>query len=682
MMKKLYPTVILLLALFPLYAQYEPPSGAGSIFDLYSPVFLGGGVSSIAPVSPGADALNPASSGAVQLPTFDFSYISLLGLGSEDGAGHVLNAGLTWPTRAGVLSGSAHFITSPFGSLDLGTLGAFNVSFAKDLFPDLLVGAGLGLVLGGDWGMGLDLGILHLAGDVKGLKDFQWGAAVRGIGKGYSPQAGRNSFPAPFTPVLGAAFTAMNREEFLWKAYSDVSLPAFQNLRLTVGSSLSYRDLLTVRLASTLDLMELVNGSSRSVPLSFGFSVGFDTSIRTQESKLLATAGAAPFRNGIWGIGAGVNIPVGLVDSKPPRIGVAAGDTEYISPNLDGVQDDLVKPLTITDERFVKGYRFIVTDAGGNTVREIVNKDERPENLTFRNIVSRLTYVKAGIAIPESLRWDGRDNAGAVVPDGTYTWRVEAWDDNDNLGRSPEGTVVVDNTPPSVRVSAPYLIFSPDGDGNKDELVIEQERLPRGPLEDLDPRRRGREVLGLTLGGPGTRQFRVERQDNEGAPVPDGVYSYHISATDRAGNSGGARWSNIIIDAGPRPSALGIDTPVFSPNGDGVKDTVTLSLNVPVRSRHRALAAGDPRRERRGAAHLPGGRRHRELHRVRRPRRRRAPPCGRGPTGRTWRSCTRTAATPEGASPRRFAIDLTPPSAAVTADLAVFSPDGDGNKDT
>ena len=46
--------------------------------------------------------------------------------------------------------------------------------------------------------------------------------------------------------------------------------------------------------------------------------------------------------------------------------------------------------LTITDERYIKGYRFMVYDPAGALVRTIENKDERPENVTFKNILARL----------------------------------------------------------------------------------------------------------------------------------------------------------------------------------------------------------------------------------------------------------------------------------------------------
>ena len=42
------------------------------------------------------------------------------------------------------------------------------------------------------------------------------------------------------------------------------------------------------------------------------------------------------------------------------------------------------------------------------------------------------------------------------------------------VGKSGTGTVVVDTAPPTTEVSTAYLIFSPDGDGNKDTLPLQQ----------------------------------------------------------------------------------------------------------------------------------------------------------------------------------------------------------------
>ena len=126
-----------------------------------------------------------------------------------------------------------------------------------------------------------------------------------------------------------------------------------------------------------------------------------------------------------------------------------------------------------------RAIKFVITDANGTDVRTIQNKEDRPKTGTSGNILKRLTYVKQGIAIPPTLRWDGMSDGGTVVPEGTYTYHIEAWDDNGNLGKSPNGTVVVKTTPPKITVSTPYLIFSPNGDGNKETLPLQQAGLDR-----------------------------------------------------------------------------------------------------------------------------------------------------------------------------------------------------------
>ena len=52
---------------------------------------------------------------------------------------------------------------------------------------------------------------------------------------------------------------------------------------------------------------------------------------------------------------------------------------------------------------------------------------------------------------------------------------------------------------------------------------------------------------------------------DQGVLAPDGIYSYHVSATDRAGNVGSAELSNIIIDTRATPIQLAINYSYFSP---------------------------------------------------------------------------------------------------------------------
>lgn len=678
-MKKIFAYTVLFLIFIPLYGEYNPPAGSSNFTDFYSPVFLGGSSSIVSTESPASDLLNPAASGAKQRLTLDLSYISLLGLGSEEGLGHVVNTGITLPTRAGVFSGSARFITSPFDSLDLGTLAGVNVSFAKDLFSDLLVGAGLGGQFGEDWSAGLDLGFIHLPGEWLFFKDFRWGVAIRGLGKGYTPAEGISSFPPVFTPALGAAFNLVNSRDLLWSLSSDLAFPTFQDIRFSMGSDFTYKDLFTLRTALLLDLDDMAENRARSLPLSFGLALKFSTSIRKDKSEVKTSVSAAPLQGDIWAIGAGLNVPIGLVDREAPEITIDTVKESYISPNLDGVLDDLNKGVSIIDRRFVKGYRFLIYDEKKDLVREIINKDERPENKTFKNFLSRLFYVKEGITIPEKLRWDGRSSSGSVVADGAYTYLVEAWDDNGNTGRSPEGTVIVDNTAPLVTVETPYVIFSPNADGNKDVLPFTQEGSEedfwQGSLRDVN----GEEVTLLVWESQAPVNFDWDGRNKEEILSPDGVYSYRVTATDRAGNSGSAQIDNIIINTEATPINLNIDKSFFSPNSDGIKDSLVLRLDVPVTSgiEKWSLTITDEKKKIRrtfsgigditGLVEFDGRGEDKSLL-----------PEG-GFHGRLD-VLYENGNNPQTESPL-FTLDLTPPVAAASSNLTIFSPDGDGSKD-
>jgi flagellar hook assembly protein FlgD/outer membrane protein OmpA-like peptidoglycan-associated protein len=659
----------------------NPPPGAGVLLDLYSPVFLAGGSSTVGDSSPAADALNPAASGAKQRLTFDLNGTVLLGTQApDDGFGLALNGGLSLPTRFGVFSGSVHALDASFPALDMGTMLGFNLSFAKDLYPRLLVGLGLGATFGTDWGLGADLGFVHLAGDVGFMKDLRWGMAIRGLGKGADPDGAGpyTEVPEPFTPSAGLAFDLIQSKNVIWSLNADAAMPTFQNLRVALGSQLALYDRAFLYLSSGFDLHEASSGAPR-MPVAFGAGFKLGTSVRQDRSQLQLTAAGAPLYNGIWAAGLDANLPIGQRDRNPPRINLAT-DEQFISPNLDGVQDDLNRALSIRDERDIKGYRFVVLDSSGAKVREIGNKDERPENVSVKNIWARLTYVRRGIDVPDQLRWDGRTDQGGVAPDGTYRYYVESWDDNGNLGKSQEGTVVVDDTAPTAEIKAPYLVFSPNADGNKDTLPLSISGSPEVSWKGTILDSKGQEVLAREWKDQSPSSFEWDGKNAQGLLVPDGVYSFRLAATDRAGNAFAGRLDNILVNTLATPINITISDSYFSPNGDSVKDQVVFQLAVPVTTGIEKWSlvvvdqAGQARRTFAGTSSLQT-----EIVFD-----------GRNDAGKILPEGTYVGKlavlyingnNPKADSPPLM-IDLTPPTASTSADLTIFSPDGDGNKDT
>ncbi len=607
-MKKILTIVFLVCSPLLLCAQYTPVNGGENIADFLSPTFVAEGASVTSMESPQGDVLNPAVSGLKQRTALDLSYLALINFDNSSATygyrGHAANLGGTIPSKYGVFNLSGHFLHSPFENVNLGTLGSLDFSFSKDLYPKFLVGAGIHTVFGYntsfDWGLSLNLGFLHLPGTISFMKDFSWGFAIQGLGKWFAPVDGFSGYPAPFTPVLGARFSLVKTENFIWGFNLDIGFPSFQNVDFTLGTSFNIAKLITVSLTGHYDIVELTNPAvaSRSLLPGFGIAIQFTTDIK-EEADFFSSRGwnknevkiqtaAAPLQGSVWTIGAGVNIPLGLVDDVGPEITVEYPEKMYISPNHDGTSDSLLLPIEITDRRYIKGYSVKMYNEEGTLVKEIKNKEKRPENIGFKNIIDRLSYVETGINVPEEVRWDGKMESGSMAPDGEYSFVVEAWDDNDNINRTEPRQFVLDSTDPaiSVEVDEESKIFSPNDDGLKDTITLIQSGSNEDKWEAVIETVSGNTVRTFSWEDKPQAELVWDGTNDEGVLVPDGVYVYSISSVDRAGNDNAARVENIIINTQSTPIELSIDKSFIAP---GVSNTlenssrIVLTPDVPVK---------------------------------------------------------------------------------------------------
>ena len=152
--------------------------------------------------------------------------------------------------------------------------------------------------------------------------------------------------------------------------------------------------------------------------------------------------------------------------------GLGFAKEKYISPNNDGVQDELVIPLNISDKRYVQGWSLIIMNESGEVVRTIENKVALPSKLGFKSFFKQLIAKKEGVPIPESVTWNGVLNSGETAPDGKYTYYVTATDDNGNVGKTKEYVVYVDTVAPDIDLEQPGdKIF---GEAAKSALKIRQ----------------------------------------------------------------------------------------------------------------------------------------------------------------------------------------------------------------
>jgi hypothetical protein len=186
----------------------------------------------------------------------------------------------------------------------------------------------------------------------------------------------------------------------------------------------------------------------------------------------------------------------------------------HISPNGDRVSDvsrvgfDLSEPAEVS---------FSILDGEGNEVRRIVDDRQLAGDAKHR------------------FRWGGRDDEGALLPDGEYTMRVLRRDEGrviDSLRK-----VTIDTVPPPVRLlSARPGVISPGEPGQRPRVRIRY----RGPRNDAPEFR-----IFRTDGGPPRVVFRFRGDDTRsavwdgrvrGRTAEPGDYAFTVTVRDQAGN--------------------------------------------------------------------------------------------------------------------------------------------------
>lgn len=349
----------------------------------------------------------------------------------------------------------------------------------------------------------------------------------------------------------------------------------------------------------------------------------------------------------------------------------------YISPkNQDGKKDYVIIPVDIPEMKGLKlsGYSIQVTA----DVEKVVYSEKA--EVTAQKGILRLFKKQKTVKVPKLFVWKGTDSAGNFVSDGIYYINVEAWDFKDNRGKSGPVKVIVDNTPPYAELSLPYPFFSPNNDGNQDVLYINQKEVsPENEWTGSFTDSSGKPVKNYKWTGMAL-DLEWDGADETGNLLPDGDYIYSLSSTDSAENSSIFEIKGIKIDNREFPISVSLKEKYFSPNRDGIKDILTIvfsadsKANITEASADITDSRGNIVRKYFFGMDLP------ETIEF----------DGKDISGKILPEasyhCRLNVTYNNGDKPSvvssPFIIDITKPQAVLSKSYDVFSPDGDGNRDT
>lgn len=250
-----------------------------------------------------------------------------------------------------------------------------------------------------------------------------------------------------------------------------------------------------------------------------------------------------------------------FVDSTSPLVEMNTSDS-VISPDGDGRKDSAT-------------FRFRVEEDVQTTIR-VLTIDGETE-------LGEIAIGDISEATEGAFNWGGEDGRGSTVPDGSYLLMLEAVDKAGNRSRSEELEISVLTRPVMAAVGTVFESFSPDGNDIKEWNPIS---IILGSREDI-----GRWTVTVKDGDgmivalwegedAPADQIVWEGVDRNGNVVPDGLYSAQLDVEYTYGPIASAGSSPFRVDTTPPDIDVLFEPKLFSPDGDGVDDTLTITFEA------------------------------------------------------------------------------------------------------
>jgi len=187
---------------------------------------------------------------------------------------------------------------------------------------------------------------------------------------------------------------------------------------------------------------------------------------------------------------------------------------DHISPNGDTIKDSTLFNAAAS---YPVNWNVAISNAQGTQVRNFSSSGE--------------TFTQA---------WDGNNNAGVLVPDGPYSYRIDAIDPDSSISAvSKTGTITVDTTMPVASIVEPasgavlrntVSVTGSASDANLDNFTVEY-----GPAGGSGPW----SVLATANTGVSNDVLTtwVTNDLGKNAPYQNGDYLLRLTTSDKAGNT-------------------------------------------------------------------------------------------------------------------------------------------------
>lgn len=247
-----------------------------------------------------------------------------------------------------------------------------------------------------------------------------------------------------------------------------------------------------------------------------------------------------------------------FIDSTPPSAGIKA-DSLIFSPNGDKKKDTLII------------QQSIITSPEDNWKAE------------FRNAAGEVvaSYQWEGRDIPARLIWNGTDSEGRLLPDGLYYYSLLSKDKAGNSAAAEIREIILTTQMELADIRTETTGYSyKNSQGRGIRFFPDLSSLKGIEKWELAVYRKEGNPLRVIAGGselPGFIDW--DCKDNEGIELDDGDYYVKFSAWYSSGNTPASFPKRIIFDSTLPEVNITHEPGIFSPDGDGENDYLTLNLS-------------------------------------------------------------------------------------------------------
>lgn len=185
-----------------------------------------------------------------------------------------------------------------------------------------------------------------------------------------------------------------------------------------------------------------------------------------------------------------------------------------------------------------------------------------------------------------SISWDGKQDNGAFVGQGTYTVVVQVSNGRESVIRTKQ-IKVVDNVVPAIQLSTSTVSFSPKAKG-KVSIPFTLNKKAKVTAQVYDSKNKIVKTIANNQSfSGGTSTFVWDGKNTSGKLMPDGTYRLKVSAVDDQKRKSAVRSQSVVIDTKVLFGGVSLGQTLFKMDGTAkahftmsTKETVLVSAYV------------------------------------------------------------------------------------------------------